>query len=173
MASIQDLMNLIGRMEGWGISNSVATRNNNPGNLKYAGQVGAIDRDSKGYAIFTSPDAGMNALQRQIELDASRDLSIREFINKYAPSSENNTSGYLAFVTEGLGVGADDSLKSVVYNQRDYIDGFDNTSGINLGSYGLEYNTNLGASLSSMLDGNTLPIFVLGIVALGFVMYES
>jgi len=142
MATTSDLMNLIGRMEGWGIANSLATKNNNPGNLRYVGQAGATGQDSRGFAIFTTPDAGMAALQHQIELDASRDLSVRQFINKYAPPSENDTSNYLSFITNGLGVGADDPLTDITGNgvkknstQSDLVSGFDDVEGLDLNSY--------------------------------------
>lgn len=167
MATVQDLMSLIGRMEGWGISNSVATRNNNPGNLKYAGQAGAIEADSRGYAIFSGPDAGMVALQRQIELDASRGLSVREFVYKYAPPSENNSSGYLGFITNSLGVGADERLSSVVGSGSDsqFVSGFDDTEGINLGTYDLSYNRDS--------NGGSGVVVLLGAAVLGIILYES
>ena len=70
---LQDLMNAIARMEGFfNTGNTVAKRNNNPGNLMYAGQRGAIGKDSSGFAIFGSIEDGWAALKRQIELDAGR-----------------------------------------------------------------------------------------------------
>jgi hypothetical protein len=41
-------------------------RNNNPGNLKYAGQPGAVGADPQGFAIFGSVEDGWNALYRQL-----------------------------------------------------------------------------------------------------------
>lgn len=171
MPTTQDLMNLIGRMEGWGIANSVSTRNNNPGNLRYVGQSGALGPDSKGYAIFTSPEAGMSALQRQIELDASRDLSIREFVNKYAPSSENNTSNYLAFIVNGLGVEPDSPLINVTgedvkknflgSGDGGFVSGFDDVEGINLGIFDMSFNSNS--------DGIPWGAILLGAVAVGVI----
>lgn len=92
---------------------SRANRNNNPGNLRYAGQVGATGKDAQGFAIFETPGAGWDALTRQIALDQSRGLSLGEFISKYAPASENDTQNYLNFVMSATGNLASDSLSSV------------------------------------------------------------
>ena len=66
-------------------------RNKNPGNLKFAQQAGAIDKDNDGFAIFSSYESGFAALMRQLELAAtgqsktySMDMSLREFTMKYA-----------------------------------------------------------------------------------------
>lgn len=104
MATIQDLANAIGKMEGANIAGSVASRNNNPGNLRYVGQTGAIGQDSGGFAIFPDLSTGQAALNAQINLDANRGLTLSQFIAKYAPPNENNTSNYLNFVSSQTGV---------------------------------------------------------------------
>jgi len=38
----------------------------------------------------------------QIKLDAKRDFTLEQFIHKYAPPSENETSKYLDFLCEAL-----------------------------------------------------------------------
>ena len=174
MATTQDLMNLISRMEGFGIGGSVATRNNNPGNLRYAGQAGAVSTDASGFAVFGTPDEGWSALKRQIELDANRQLSIREFINKYAPPSENNTSNYLSFITDGLGLSADTNLASFVFNGgagsgshtntvTDFVPGFDDVPGLDLGEFDLSYNS----------PGLNYMAILIGVAAVGVIMYAS
>lgn len=62
----------------------LATRLNNPGNLKYAGQPGASPGD-RGFAVFKTFDAGLEALKRQILLDARRnpEWSLTNFTSKY------------------------------------------------------------------------------------------
>lgn len=79
--------------------------NNNPGNLKFVGQTGAV-RGEKGFARFRSPQEGFNALIRQVKLDASRGLSLAKFVHKFAPPSENNTRLYIAQLAKRLGVSA-------------------------------------------------------------------
>lgn len=75
-------------------SSRLAYVNNNPGNLRFAGQEGATQGEG-GFARFNSPEAGVQALERQIKLDASRGLTLAQFINKYAPPSENDTQKYV------------------------------------------------------------------------------
>jgi hypothetical protein len=88
-------------------------RNNNPVNLRYAGQREATGKDDVGFAVFPDPPAGWRAAHAQINLDKTRDLTIEQFINKFAPPSENNTLGYIDFVCLDLNVGPRDSLSSV------------------------------------------------------------
>lgn len=70
---------------------SINVRNNNPGNLLYAGQPNATPCDYRGFACFPSPEIGFRALVMQIDLDQTRDLTIEEFIHKYSPPHENDT----------------------------------------------------------------------------------
>lgn len=84
-------------------SSRLAFVNNNPGNLRFVGQQGAT-KGENGFAKFSSPEAGVKALESQIKLDASRGLTLQQFINKYAPPTENNTNQYLAQMTQILGV---------------------------------------------------------------------
>ena len=80
-------------------------RNNNPGNLKYAGQKGAIGKDAEGFAIFGSFAAGLAAMRAQLALDYKRgDRSISAIISHWAPPSENNTAAYIKGVAGALGV---------------------------------------------------------------------
>lgn len=103
--TFSEIAQAIARYEGFGASaGNRPTRNNNPGNLMFAGQAGATGKDAQGFAIFGSPEAGMTALERQIALDASRGHTLESFLHKYAPASENNTSRYLATIAGWLGI---------------------------------------------------------------------
>jgi hypothetical protein len=104
------LADAISKMEGWLVPNSLAQRNNNPGNLRYVGQAGAVGQDANGFAIFATPSDGQAALQTQIDLDTSRGLTLSQFISKYAPSSENDTSSYLSFVSQQTGIAPNDPI---------------------------------------------------------------
>lgn len=73
-------------------------RNNNPVNLRYAQQFESSGKDDAGFAIFPTPEAGWRAAHRQIKLDQSRELTLEQFINKFAPPNENDTSAYLQFI---------------------------------------------------------------------------
>lgn len=98
------------------LGSPLAVANNNPGNLRYAGQSGATPGKG-GFAKFATPEAGVKALQNQINLDASRGLTLGQFINKYAPPSENNTSQYLTQAINNLKVSANTPLKSIDLNK--------------------------------------------------------
>lgn len=80
-------------------------RNNNPGNLRYAGQLGSSGSDSDGFAVFPTYQAGFQALINQLSLDASRhpDWTLAQFVANYAPASDNNDdNSYLNNIVNGL-----------------------------------------------------------------------
>lgn len=91
---------------------SPASRNNNPGNLTFVGQSGAVQGEPKysqgkivGYwAKFNTPEEGFRALIDQVQLDQSRGLTLEQFVNKYAPPTENNTNLYVQQMSSWLGV---------------------------------------------------------------------
>jgi hypothetical protein len=111
--AITDVSNVIAQIEGWFVPNSLAQRNNNPGNLRFVGQAGAVQGEG-GFAKFATPDDGFNALNNQISLDASRGLDVSGFLNKYAPSSENDTNNYISLFTKMLGVSPTDKLSDIL-----------------------------------------------------------
>lgn len=84
-------------------SSRLAYVNNNPGNLRFVGQKGAT-KGENGFAKFSSPQAGYEALKSQIKLDASRGLSLKQFVYKYAPPSENDSGTYLKQMVSKLRV---------------------------------------------------------------------
>lgn len=94
---------------------SRAWRNNNPGNLRYgkfAENNGAIGKDSGGFAIFPSREAGEAAQINLIKKNYSK-LTLRQMIYKYAPPSENDTENYLAQVVMRTGIGPNDVIGSL------------------------------------------------------------
>jgi hypothetical protein len=93
----------------------IAFVHNNPGNLMYAKQPGATKGESRGkgnWAKFNTPEEGFNALVDQVKLDQSRDLTVSEFMNKYAPPSENDTGSYIESFSNELGVKSTDKISS-------------------------------------------------------------
>lgn len=91
---------------------SRAERNNNPGNLEFRGQAGAVPEDGSGrFAKFGSTAEGVSALAKQLGRYGDRGLNtLRKIINKYAPSSENNTQAYIDALSKRLGVSGDQAL---------------------------------------------------------------
>jgi hypothetical protein len=108
----------------------LSVRNNNPGNLRYdknftgPGGVleGALPAEKGSYAIFPTPELGIEGMRRQVVLDTQkRKKTLREFISKYAPKEDkNDTEGYISFVSKETGVPPDglvplDRLRQLMY----------------------------------------------------------
>jgi len=85
-----------------------AIRNNNPGNLNFAGQTGAsleTGVSSPRFAKFKTRSAGLAALARQLSIYRMRGKdTIESIIRTYAPSSENDTNSYIAYLSKYMGV---------------------------------------------------------------------
>jgi hypothetical protein len=90
-------------------SNQLAAQNNNPGNLRFAGQSGAAP-GAGGFAQFSSPEAGYQALIHQVQLDAGRGETLAQYIAKYAPPSENDTALYIRQASQALEANANTPL---------------------------------------------------------------
>ena len=87
-----------------GTDNVMSVVNNNPGNLRMAGQAGATEGKG-GFAAFETPQAGLQALRRQVALDTQeRGMNLSQFLSKYAPPSENDTQKYIDFVSRKTGL---------------------------------------------------------------------
>ena len=86
--------------------------NNNPGNLRFAGQNGATQGEG-GFAKFPSVEAGVKALTNQIRLDAGRGHTLATFINKFAPPTENDAKQYIAQITKAVGATPDTKLSQI------------------------------------------------------------
>lgn len=82
-------------------SGNISVRQNNPFNLKHVGQEGSQGAGTRGFAIFNSPEEGVQAGLRQLQLDQSRGLTYGQFAEKYAPAYENPT--WKADVSKALG----------------------------------------------------------------------
>jgi hypothetical protein len=118
-AAVTAIANAIQTQEGY-YPGSVAYRNNNPGNLTYAGQPGATPGVG-GFAAFDTLADGQAALQNQITLDATRGTDVNgnptttlaQLITSWAPPSENNTAAYIANVSATTGFDPNAPLSSL------------------------------------------------------------
>jgi hypothetical protein len=105
--------------EGWA-PGTLSYRNNNPGNLRFAGQSGAV-AGAGGYAAFPSYQDGLNALVGQIELDARRGTdaagrpinTVSDLIYSWAPPVENDSAAYVASVERSTGFSGSDLLSQL------------------------------------------------------------
>jgi len=113
LGDINTVAQTIQTIEGW-YPGSVSYTNNNPGNLKYAGQPGAT-QGANGFAVFPNYVAGYQALVNQIDLDASRGQTIAQFTSIYAPASDNNNpTSYAAQIANAAGVSVNDPLSLAI-----------------------------------------------------------
>lgn len=90
-------------------------RNNNPGNIEFARQPGATletsTPDRKRFAQFRTPEEGLAALSKQLQLYGSRGIdTLNTIMKQYAPAFENNTAAYVKRLSSEIGVGANDHL---------------------------------------------------------------
>ncbi|EFC2859329.1 lytic transglycosylase domain-containing protein [Escherichia coli] len=89
-------------------------RNNNPGNLNFAGQKGATLESGPNarFASFPTMLEGIAALDRQVMLYLKRGKNtIDQIIDIYAPSSDgNNTSSYKSYLAQYTGLGVKEKI---------------------------------------------------------------
>jgi hypothetical protein len=96
--------------------------NNNPGNLIYVGQAGAVP-GAGGFAKFPTAAAGEAALESQIQNYIDRGYNLSTFFNTYAPGNTKNAAGgvqtpaatqaYINTVSSQLGIDPSIPLNSV------------------------------------------------------------
>jgi len=105
----------IADFEGFNTIGSLASLNNNPGNLMYgtfAQQHSAVGEDANGFAIFPNSMAGFSAADQLVSVRANNGFTIADLINKWAPpdapgNTADSTNNYINFVSKKLGVSAD------------------------------------------------------------------
>ena len=89
-------------------------RNNNPGNLNFAGQKGATLESGPNarFASFPTMLEGIAALDRQVMLYLKRGKNtIDQIIDIYAPSSDgNNISSYKSYLSQYTGLGVKEKI---------------------------------------------------------------
>lgn len=108
-------------------STARGVRNNNPGNIDYnprnawQGQLGVeVGVTNPRFARFDSPENGIRALGKLLINYRGKDGmpgvgkpgidTPIEFISRWAPSTENNTTAYAQAIAKRLGVGVRDSI---------------------------------------------------------------
>jgi hypothetical protein len=85
-------------------------RNNNIGNLRES----FGEHDAQGFSIFRTQAEGVARLSKQIDLDAARNLTLAQFIAKYAPASDhNNVQAYVGALTQATGARSTDQLSTI------------------------------------------------------------
>jgi len=114
MDLIDSLAQSIATMEGYFKPNTIAQRNNNPGNLRSWGSTPT----QGGYAVFATAEEGWAALRQQVQRNVNRGLTLEEFFGGkpgvypgYAPSADsNNPTHYAQFVAGRAGIPANQPI---------------------------------------------------------------
>jgi len=94
---------VMSKEEGFGLAGKIPTIRNNPGDLRHSPHSSHEGIDPNAIGKIDTLQHGWDDFDRQIKLDAGRGLTLRGFIMKFAPPSENNSEGYLNYVCKGMG----------------------------------------------------------------------
>ena len=90
-------------------------RNNNPGNIRLGGSNwdGSVTGNDTEFVTFATPEMGVRAMVKTLHTyqDRYNLSSIREIISRWAPYGENDTGGYIDFVSKSMGVDPDLTLE--------------------------------------------------------------
>jgi len=101
------LARLIAKEEGFGIPGAVPTRDNNPGDLRHSPHASHDGEGSNDIGEIDTAEDGWADLERQLQLYADRNMTLRAAIYDFAPPTENDSEQYLDFVCRGLSMTPD------------------------------------------------------------------
>lgn len=88
-------------------------RNNNPGNIRRTQIVwrGEVPGADTAFETFSTPEYGIRAMAKLLRHYAAEGFdTIREIVNRYAPSHENDTNAYIRAVCRATGFPEDQPL---------------------------------------------------------------
>jgi hypothetical protein len=100
---IPRIAELIAMEEGYGIPGALPTRNNNPGDLRHSPHSFHTAAAPNAIGQIDTPTDGWNDLVEQLDDYVARRLTVAQAIEDFAPPTENDTQGYLAYILTGLG----------------------------------------------------------------------
>jgi hypothetical protein len=92
-------------------------RNNNPGNLVHGGKWQGLSANQTDdtYAQFDTPEAGLDAMRKQLELYQTKHglKTAREILGRWTPESATPSSTYIGRVKNEIGVDPDEPIDIV------------------------------------------------------------
>lgn len=97
------LAEAIAHEEGFFVPGSLPNRDNNPGDLRHSPHSFHTADAPNAIGQIDNPVDGWDDLELQLKEDAARGWNLQELIYTYAPPTENDSAGYLAYVIEYLG----------------------------------------------------------------------
>lgn len=95
-------------------------RNNNPGNIRHGSNWQGLAgmQPDPDFCTFTDAKYGFRALAKVLLVYRAKGFdTIRTIIERWAPSSENNTGAYVAAVAHHMGCDPDTHLDVMDYSQ--------------------------------------------------------
>jgi hypothetical protein len=109
MPATTRLAQLMSTEEGFGKLNpdgtwTVPTRDNNPLDLRHSPHSSHAGEGPNDIGIIDTIEDGWADAERQLQIYAERGMTLQSMIAIFAPPNENNTSAYLEFVCNGLGM---------------------------------------------------------------------
>lgn len=109
----------IAREEGYYSAGTRPARNKNPGDLEYHDwqkPFGAVLESGPHarFAVFPTEEAGFAAMKHLFGFPIYKGKTVAQAINTWAPSSENQTSGYIAAVVKWVGCTPDTIIDSLL-----------------------------------------------------------
>lgn len=136
----------------------------NVGHLVWAGQRGAVpvrigSRTWAGWPTYEEAYAG---LVRQIRLDASRGMTLSQFVSKYAPAYENRTDDYIAYVSSRTGIPPDGVMADYIVEQVQYAKAPAEVNEVPLwdGWWGSNTSDNPSAAIAVLAGGALLAVTI-------------
>lgn len=115
---IDRIFAFIAKQEGWDNPDPtvVPRRLENPGDLEYAGQLGAtpVKIGNHTFGKFATAWQGIVAGYRQLYADIAKGWTLRQVIDSWAPPTENNSDVYIANVATASGADLDTPLYTYV-----------------------------------------------------------
>ena len=104
------LARLVSQEEGFNVPGSIPNRRNNPGDLRHSPHSSHEGEGSNDIGIIDTPEEGWADLERQLQLDAARGMTLQQFVETYAPEEENDTQRYLDYLCKGLRLTPNDTV---------------------------------------------------------------
>lgn len=101
------LARVMAQEEGFNVLGSVPNRDHNPLDLRHAPNASHDGEGSNDIGIEPSDAAGWADAERQLQLYATRGMTLRSMVYTLAPPTENNSEQYLDFVCQQMGMTPD------------------------------------------------------------------
>lgn len=92
------LARVMAQEEGFYVAGSVPNRDHNPLDLRHSPNSSHAGEGSNDIGIIDNDTDGWADADRQLQLYAARNMTLRQMVYTLAPPEENNSEQYLAYV---------------------------------------------------------------------------